>query len=373
MPKNIHPGTNFLTITQDKVFQSNVKFCDFVNNPKLQDMAKGMGQGTLIEDKIEGMITEYDEHPDFFAHKRIITIAVMNNNYYMVDGQHRVEMAKRLYTNNNKCRDNHFVCIWHNVNNEEEMRNIFDSINIDSIKNHMYVSQDVFQKSRIDIFICYFINKNNGWHKDFAKTSRVNPKKFTLESIRDILIKDDFFNREQHAQKKIYCDFNSNESFVDYICRSNMEFYEKLIFRYEDSETINHLFYVDEINNIVNRKVFMLCNNNFFEWLMNKESVIPTHKIRNACKKTIPQPIKKQVWSKWCKNEESVPCPFYFACGNLMEKNVKNGWHCGHIVSEANDGDVSVENLRPICQGCNSSMGPNNWDVYESRIKSYQK
>ena len=38
-------------------------------------------------------------------------------------------------------------------------------------------------------------------------------------------------------------------------------------------------------------------------------------------------------------------------------------FHCGHITSEKNGGDMTLNNLLPICALCNSSMGSvNMWD-----------
>jgi hypothetical protein len=39
-------------------------------------------------------------------------------------------------------------------------------------------------------------------------------------------------------------------------------------------------------------------------------------------------------------------------------------FHCGHIISEANGGEIKLDNLRPICQSCNSSMGTVNMDEF---------
>lgn len=370
------PGSNFLILSQDKVFQSNLKFSDFINNPKLCEMLKGLGQGSLLEDKVTEMVEEYILHPEYFAHKRIITISIMNNNYYIVDGQHRIEMAKRLYSNNEQRKDDYFICIWHYVNNEEEMRNIFDSINIDSIKNEMYVSQDVFQKSRIDTFIKYFWDRNNGWRKNFAKTWSDEPEKkkqtrYTVEKVRDSLIENHFFNRECHAEKNIYNDFKSSETFIDYICRSNLEFYNILAHRYKDHETLDNLFYSEEKNNILESKVFMLCRNNFFEWLMNKQTIEPHHEVKTAKKKTIPISIRKNVWRAAYQDQEVCECPFFRSCRKILDYNKKNGWHCGHIISEENGGPTELGNLRPICQSCNSSMGTRNWNDYVEHLKGF--
>ena len=39
-------------------------------------------------------------------------------------------------------------------------------------------------------------------------------------------------------------------------------------------------------------------------------------------------------------------------------------FHCGHIIAESKGGELSVNNLKPICQSCNSSMGTQNMDEY---------
>jgi len=44
-------------------------------------------------------------------------------------------------------------------------------------------------------------------------------------------------------------------------------------------------------------------------------------------------------------------------------------FHCGHVVSEINGGELEPENLKPICQSCNSSMGTTNMNEF---IKKYK-
>lgn len=39
-------------------------------------------------------------------------------------------------------------------------------------------------------------------------------------------------------------------------------------------------------------------------------------------------------------------------------------FNCGHIIAEANGGDLIVSNLKPICQNCNSSMGTRNMNDF---------
>ena len=44
-------------------------------------------------------------------------------------------------------------------------------------------------------------------------------------------------------------------------------------------------------------------------------------------------------------------------------------FHCGHIISEKNGGKVDINNLRPICQNCNSSMGTTNMNDFINKYK----
>ena len=48
----------------------------------------------------------------------------------------------------------------------------------------------------------------------------------------------------------------------------------------------------------------------------------------------------------------------------------RNGWHCGHVISEKNGGETNIGNLRPICGSCNNSMGSMNWTTWENSTKN---
>ena len=52
-------------------------------------------------------------------------------------------------------------------------------------------------------------------------------------------------------------------------------------------------------------------------------------------------------------------------CNNKLDSKQKNGWECGHIISDYNDGKVILSNLRPICAECNRDMGRQNWIDYD--------
>ena len=74
-------------------------------------------------------------------------------------------------------------------------------------------------------------------------------------------------------------------------------------------------------------------------------------------RKTIPKAIRNQVWETYCGKTYNGRC---YVCRNEVSIIA---WEAGHVQSDAEGGDVTVENLRPICFQCNRSMGKKSmWD-----------
>jgi hypothetical protein len=78
-------------------------------------------------------------------------------------------------------------------------------------------------------------------------------------------------------------------------------------------------------------------------------------------KKTISQLMKRRVWAKHIGEEiGKSKC----LCCNMSDITQLT-FNCGHIIAEANGGELTVDNLLPICQSCNSSMGTQNFHDYK--------
>ena len=87
-------------------------------------------------------------------------------------------------------------------------------------------------------------------------------------------------------------------------------------------------------------------------------------KIRNYKKKCrIPATIRNSLWQKYFKKSTKGKC-----CCCKIENISSANFDCGHIISEHNGGFVSLDNLKPICRLCNSSMSTMNMDEF---IKNY--
>lgn len=62
--------------------------------------------------------------------------------------------------------------------------------------------------------------------------------------------------------------------------------------------------------------------------------------------------IKMLLWNHYFGiNDRTGKC--FVGCGRTIENT---NFECGHVLSKSNEGDNSLENLRPICRNCNSSM-----------------
>ena len=91
-------------------------------------------------------------------------------------------------------------------------------------------------------------------------------------------------------------------------------------------------------------------------------------KSKKKYKKKIPKKVRDDVWNQYIGvNKAQHPC----LCCNKTILDKAGGWEAGHYISSYNlqqqgkPDDISVTNLRPICSGCNKSMGTKNMEDYK--------
>ena len=70
-------------------------------------------------------------------------------------------------------------------------------------------------------------------------------------------------------------------------------------------------------------------------------------------KEKIPQAVRIAVWNTYVGRDVGVS-ECLVGCGNLMQ--ISN-FESGHIISKKNGGQITIQNLRPICSTCNKSIG----------------
>jgi len=81
-------------------------------------------------------------------------------------------------------------------------------------------------------------------------------------------------------------------------------------------------------------------------------------------KKVIPKHVKTLVWNKYIGSDKAkAPC---MSC--RQEEIGIRSFHCGHVIAEAKGGDMTINNLRPICAACNASMGTMSMNEFTSQF-----
>lgn len=96
-----------------------------------------------------------------------------------------------------------------------------------------------------------------------------------------------------------------------------------------------------------------------------KESTKEGRLDRRRTKKRIPAAIKRLVWNMYIG--ETVGKSKCMCCN--WTDITQSSFHCGHVIAESRGGQITVDNLRPICQNCNSSMGSENMMEFIQRYR----
>jgi 5-methylcytosine-specific restriction endonuclease McrA len=129
-------------------------------------------------------------------------------------------------------------------------------------------------------------------------------------------------------------------------------------------------FSQQEIDQAMERIIKIARENMLKEQNAQKGSSSNAHKL--SCKtmtlktkKTIPSTIKRLVWHAYIGEDKGKAKCLCCKTTDITQLS----FHCGHVIPEAHGGCISVENLRPICQNCNSSMGTMNMTDFMTTYK----
>jgi hypothetical protein len=316
-------------------------------------------QGSLDNEKVNQMVAEFIKDPTAFFFKDTITIGVLNNTPWLMDGQHRLEMVKVIleyYSETDpSIEKGTFRFCYKKVADEKELRDLFNSVNQDSIKNRFYLNQDNFTQIKMDEFTNYL--KSN-FKKHFAKSklSKNTRYKYTIPEFVELLQKKGFFNND-----KSVAELGKD------LQRKNDIYYQK---NYPTNIEKNpSIFYDLDRKQIESKIIFSLVRNNFIDSMLSETidgddtpSVPFFHEYKKH-KKNISRALKLKCWNKHYIDKIETTCPMK-NCEEIMIRNETGQWDAGHIISEKNGGKVEINNLRPICKRCNKSMSSKNWDDY---------
>jgi len=81
-------------------------------------------------------------------------------------------------------------------------------------------------------------------------------------------------------------------------------------------------------------------------------------------KKSIPKALRMKLWGKEIGDTLSGTC---YVCERELQID---NFQAGHIVSEANGGKITIDNLKVICKPCNTSCGTMNLVDFKAKFTS---
>jgi hypothetical protein len=97
----------------------------------------------------------------------------------------------------------------------------------------------------------------------------------------------------------------------------------------------------------------------------NVKIVVPLHEIKQSKpKKSISASLRQKVWNQHIGL--SVGETLCKCCNTNIISQLR--FHCGHVIAEACGGETTLENLRPICEKCNLSMGTQNLNDFAQTL-----
>ena len=328
--------------------ETRVTFRDLLVSPKMENIKLSESQRALNMDVVDAMITEYKKYPQFLKFKNRITIGIYNENWYLVDGQHRIEMAKKLFADTTV--NDELIFCWFLCKKEDDLKNLFISLNKDSRGNEYYINSNDKKKFMIDTVVMML---NDNYKSMFNNVERETSRIYSLKRVRDMLIEIGYFDRFEE----------STECYKD-IINKNKEFYE--LFGYEKEVLYDELdgYYNDDRIRIKNKFIVPCKMCKFIEWLDKGDNIYVYH-TRKKPKKAISTGVRIKVWTHEYNESEIGECPIS-RCRKILRKTGKGGFQAGHIISEKNGGKTEFMNLRPICSQCNQQMGHHNWEDYDS-------
>lgn len=122
---------------------------------------------------------------------------------------------------------------------------------------------------------------------------------------------------------------------------------------------------------LINNRCIALENNVVTTDIISTSTIVSPIKISNTKKKTklkIPQSLRIATWKKYVGEEHGKAICL---CCKSAEISVFT-FHCAHVIAECKGGQLTLDNLRPVCPSCNLSMGNQNLIDYSNTHFSIQ-
>lgn len=330
---------------------SKITTCDLLQLDIVRPPCQRIVDDDKVEEIIKSALKFHKEHNHFnFAVSSAPNLHKLNDKFYLIDGQHRLQALEILY---NKYSHNieFFIAIVE-VNTMTELEYNYNMIN----KNTPLPDFSAF--SNIDKNIPEEVSRRikNKFQGCWARLPRCHRPSLYFnhfqESLAFIVEKVEISSVDELM--KLVLDYNDAVSKWNLSKNSRFKATENMIKKAKEFD-----FYLG---------LFPHSSTTTFGYVWAKEIVqqqTGTTIKENAKKrkKYVPKKVKNDSWNTYVG--ETVKRTKCLCCRTTqIDATV---FTAGHIISEANGGPPTVENIVPICDQCNLSMGKTNMDEFIKR------
>ena len=319
------------------------------------------------DDKVKEIVELQDLYKKKCGHFNFlgsINIHEYDNKYYLVDGQHRFTAMKKL--ENAGYNDLNVDIELTMVENMEELKFNYAMINKNTELPEF--PEDIDKNIPEQVAQYFFMEYPNVWTKKKRNIRPFLNKNNFQEAIGYLLSK---INENKKQSNKELCDVEDLKKMIleknERMSNWPVAAYDKNIRKIKKTPE-----YLEQCHkNNIYLGMYNHTNEEYgYEWI---KEIVKDHtgeilkkEPKKNKKKKIPKNLRNQVWNKY--NDENNTMAKCYCC-DAEKLHIAKSWHCGHVIAEHNGGNLTVENLRPICGSCNSSMGTQN--LYDYMAKYY--
>jgi hypothetical protein len=286
---------------------------------------------------------QYYNINNFYNYLGVINLhfCLENKKYYLVDGQHRYLSLKKMV-------ENHIdFDIAIEVIIIKEKNDLLENYNIINKNTPLPELSENINKLTHQLIFLHFENKfNKSWSlSKQPKRPYINKNHFQ-EAISYLLEK--LSNDDPNYLIKLINDHNLRISKWNPCEIGNMEKLKNPLKTLELCKNLGCFL-----------GLYSHKEEYHYKWVIDIIRIETGEEIKivkRRRRKNIPKTIKQGVWNKYVGLEKgSIKC---MVCNN--ETITQGYFAAGHVISEFNNGKITIDNLRPICNLCNQSMYTKN-------------
>ena len=305
-------------------------------------------QRLQLKDKINDIVEyQIDLHKkrNAFLFSPPIHIEKLNDELYLIDGQHRYEAIKQLYY---KGYTNFYIWVEEViVNNMEEMKENYKMINYNTPLPEF--PQTIDKRIPEQAFTHFQLKYKTIWGKASARKPRrphINQNRFqealgyltdklNIQKYNDLIELIDKENTKRSGWDTIAFprikSLKNPKKILD-ICKQKGGFY------------LGMWYAVDQ------EYIYEWCRD-----IIKAQTGVEPMKKKTPRKKRIPKKIRNDCWKKYGDEK---------CCWICSDKLDFSNFEAGHIEAKSKGGSDTIDNLRPICSQCNKSQGSENMKDY---------